>query len=684
MAQETKVAENNCLIPTFERNRYFFGKPMTVSDFEAEQQYLIGKSRLQNRLIHGAGIICGMQASNPKIADGKFTIDISEGAAFDCCGNLIVVNRSDKVEVQAQGVVPDGKYYLYIRFSECVRQPITASANVSSCEEVCCYNRIRETFEVSLSGVAPNAGSVAFTGSVKTGSGGITGAKVKALQKGIVQAETLTDDNGNYRLGVAGAGIAFDIAASATGFSTLTRAGEMIPLGQVEKQHIDLDLTVQAGESPADVCSEMTQDYFDGHSRNCLRCDDPKVFLAIATFSGGGVTIDTTSSDARRDRSVVYTNPMLHDLFCDHVSDFNNPHRTTAEQVRALQRVNNVGNLSGRAYVSNIDLVSEDGTIVVSPDPDNDNQKVDLKLAVNAVRLIHLNEDTINNLLTSDGTIAIQPNTTGKTIGIKTNRATTVTSVGTAKVVGIAPSFAPGDHAHDLAERVVTKAKLADEVINTLLDSDGTITITPDLVQRKIRLATIKAKTVSSVGGNKIVGDSQRFAPEDHAHNLQINERAPDENGLFRLTPGANVQIQSGAANELIIGAEVAESFKVTTGLVRFEGIRINDPPRTSPPIRHGLEPGKFAIVLGLELKEEVVIGDLSTMSQRSPLLEARYTPGRDTFQIDLRDTSVLGTSLTGNFPNIPVSYSVRWWAIPSTREMEPVVSLPPQPLPPA
>src|SRR5207237_2500031 len=111
------------------------------------------------------------------------------------------------------------------------------------------------------SGLAPNAGSVAFTGSVKTGGIGITGAKVKALQKGIVQAETLTNDNGNYRLGVAAAGIAFDIAASATGFSTSTRTGEVISLGQTEKQLNDLALTVQAGVAPADVCSDVTQDY---------------------------------------------------------------------------------------------------------------------------------------------------------------------------------------------------------------------------------------------------------------------------------------------------------------------------------------------------------------------------------------------------------------------------------------
>src|SRR4030095_2710523 len=151
----------------------------------------IGKSKLQNRLIHGSGIICGLAPSQPAITDSKLTVFLTEGAAIDCCGNLIVVNKSEFVEVQVAGALTDGPHYLYVKFSECVRQPIMASANVSSCEEVCCYNRIRETFEVFLS-EAPAAAKTVLTGIVKNNkTQPIVGARVKALLKGAVQAETL-------------------------------------------------------------------------------------------------------------------------------------------------------------------------------------------------------------------------------------------------------------------------------------------------------------------------------------------------------------------------------------------------------------------------------------------------------------------------------------------------------------
>ena len=101
MAQETKVEETLCSLQTFERNRYFYGKPMTVSDFEAEQRYLVGKHRYINRLVHGAGVLCGLQVTTPAgFSAERPTVEVAEGAALDCCGNLIIVSRGSTVEVK--------------------------------------------------------------------------------------------------------------------------------------------------------------------------------------------------------------------------------------------------------------------------------------------------------------------------------------------------------------------------------------------------------------------------------------------------------------------------------------------------------------------------------------------------------------------------------------------------------
>ena len=683
MAQETIVKDKNCLIPTFERNRYFFGKAMTVRDFDAEQQYLIGKSRLLNQLIHGAGIICGMQLNNARVADGKFTVEVSEGLALDCCGNLIVSNKTDRVEVQ--GVITDGKNYLYVRFSECVRQPIMASANVSNCEEVCCYNRIRETFEIFTEPVPPAAAVSTFTGAVKRDAlHGIVGAKVEALQKGIVQAETLTDNDGNFSLAVRSDGVAgvFDLRASATGFNSALKATQTIISGS-PKPVGDFVLTARLGVNPNEICNEATQNYFEGQSTTCAHCDDPKVFLGVANISGETVTMNPDPNEIRSLRSVVYTNPMLRDLLCDHVSDFNNPHRTSAEQVRALQSINGVGNVTGKPYLSNVNLVSRDSTLNVTADPDNDNQKVDLKLANDAVRRNHLNNDTINGLLTSDATVTIQPDTANKRIALKTNPAALVTSVAAVKLVGGAPRFAPEDHVHDLADAVVTKSKLADEVITTLLTSEnGTITIRPDAGAKRINIITTPATDVSSVGPLKIPGTSLSFARQDHVHNLSINDRAPSSDGVFRLTPGENITIQGRADNELVISGAASRALQANTGLVRFDRVRPTE-VRPSPPVSSGFENNLFTVVLGLEdANGKISIGFLPELDKTfPPLLLAFYlkSAGDGNFVVEVRDTRPVGAT---EVPGTETTYLVRWWAIPSippTKELPPLV-VPPKP----
>jgi hypothetical protein len=145
---------NDCSLHPFERNRYFYGKLLTVRDFETEQSYFIEKNRLVNRLIHGKGIIYGLEADQPQIDDGdSLTIELSEGVALDCCGNEIVFPQ--KGIVTAKGTFDDGLYFLYLKYAEYNREPVPCLSNASACEEVCCYSRIRETFEVVISSSAP-------------------------------------------------------------------------------------------------------------------------------------------------------------------------------------------------------------------------------------------------------------------------------------------------------------------------------------------------------------------------------------------------------------------------------------------------------------------------------------------------------------------------------------------------
>ncbi|MGN1041779.1 MAG: hypothetical protein ACI4PJ_03525, partial [Acutalibacteraceae bacterium] len=70
-----------------ERNNYFFGKLMTVRDFESEQTYMNSKRRLGNRMMGGVGIVSGLDVI---LVDNK-TFSLEPGMALDYLGREIVV-----------------------------------------------------------------------------------------------------------------------------------------------------------------------------------------------------------------------------------------------------------------------------------------------------------------------------------------------------------------------------------------------------------------------------------------------------------------------------------------------------------------------------------------------------------------------------------------------------------------
>ena len=78
---------NNANFFPFERNRYFYGKLLTVRDFEVEQRYHCTKRELLNRLVHGAGVVCGLGVT----ASDESTLIIESGMALDYQGREIVV-----------------------------------------------------------------------------------------------------------------------------------------------------------------------------------------------------------------------------------------------------------------------------------------------------------------------------------------------------------------------------------------------------------------------------------------------------------------------------------------------------------------------------------------------------------------------------------------------------------------
>lgn len=77
-----------CEFNKYMRVRYFHGMLLDDKDFTTEQQYHIGKRKLLNRMLHGWGVVCGLDIEWEK---GKKWLKIMPGMAMDCHGNEILV-----------------------------------------------------------------------------------------------------------------------------------------------------------------------------------------------------------------------------------------------------------------------------------------------------------------------------------------------------------------------------------------------------------------------------------------------------------------------------------------------------------------------------------------------------------------------------------------------------------------
>src|SRR5215210_158401 len=154
------------LTRTVDRNRYFYGKLMTVRDFLREQEYFNSKRWLINRLLFGGGIVCGLEVS-PLPAEGPTVVEIQPGLAFDPVGREITVSETARVDLAK--VVPDAlknglpgggtadvNLLVCLKYHECPKEPVP-SLGGSPCDEACESNRVGETYTVSLMTAPPDA-----------------------------------------------------------------------------------------------------------------------------------------------------------------------------------------------------------------------------------------------------------------------------------------------------------------------------------------------------------------------------------------------------------------------------------------------------------------------------------------------------------------------------------------------
>lgn len=90
------MSENCDELKCLERNKFFDGKFITAKDLIKEQQYIIEKNKLHNRML-GHGVVYGLKVKKAYPLETKVIIE--PGHAIDCCGNDIVVCTEKVVDI---------------------------------------------------------------------------------------------------------------------------------------------------------------------------------------------------------------------------------------------------------------------------------------------------------------------------------------------------------------------------------------------------------------------------------------------------------------------------------------------------------------------------------------------------------------------------------------------------------
>lgn len=136
------------------RNRYFYGKLLTVRDFETEQKYAGVKRRLHNRVVVGSGVVCGFGVT----AGDDSTLIIESGMALDCLGREIVLEEPlvRKIEMidGHESLRERSNGYLCLGYDETDAEPVNAVGAQSPDGRE--FNMTREGYRLFLTPETPD------------------------------------------------------------------------------------------------------------------------------------------------------------------------------------------------------------------------------------------------------------------------------------------------------------------------------------------------------------------------------------------------------------------------------------------------------------------------------------------------------------------------------------------------
>lgn len=143
---------DNNLFP-LARNKYFYGKLLTVRDFEIEQKYFNNKRRIINRMINGTGVVSGLSVT----AGDDSTLMIESGLALDYSGREIIIRdvliRKLQMIDGCDSLAGKASGYLCLSYEENDTEPVNSVGAGAGNERQ--YNKTEESCRVYFDAEVP-------------------------------------------------------------------------------------------------------------------------------------------------------------------------------------------------------------------------------------------------------------------------------------------------------------------------------------------------------------------------------------------------------------------------------------------------------------------------------------------------------------------------------------------------
>ncbi len=153
---------NNMSSKQFERTRYFSRQLITADDLTQDQDYYREKRRMHNRLLHGWGIVCGLEVKTNTAP--SLIITICPGYALSPQGDEIYVPTEVQFDLSqcikgqdspchspCAPVVPYAvDPHIAIKYAQCMSHPVRVPPLGCGCDDTACeYSRTRDSYELT-------------------------------------------------------------------------------------------------------------------------------------------------------------------------------------------------------------------------------------------------------------------------------------------------------------------------------------------------------------------------------------------------------------------------------------------------------------------------------------------------------------------------------------------------------